>query len=349
MAVQRILDSHTHFWPLETANEEGHAWMKQGMPLAKPHLLSDYYKASRQSLDTASDTVVEGVVYIETDVRYDTPSGNVAKWAKGPLDEIEFLRSVVEGKYDKRDSSTLLGLVPWAPMDQSPPVLEEYLRLAEEGAGPETWKRVKGFRYLLQFIQDETKFRDLVLGNDFIRNLKALGKRGFSFDIGVDQRSGGVWQLEAAALAIFKAQEDVPDDEKVLFIVNHLAKPDFPRQRSEFDRWCAAIEAISQSPTTYMKLSGGFSELPTGLTEANDIADHLRPWLKHIMKCFGPSRIMFGSDWPVCNVNGPLKEDSWSSWKDVVKQILEDPTYGLDAADKNRIWRGTAREVYRLP
>ena len=80
-----IIDSHIHLWPGKTANEEGHAWMTPGMPLAKPHMLEDYCKAAQSP--------VKGVVYVETDVRYQSPDGrDVATWAKGPLDEIDFLR-----------------------------------------------------------------------------------------------------------------------------------------------------------------------------------------------------------------------------------------------------------------
>ena len=82
-----IVDSHIHLWPKETANEAGHAWMTPGMSLAKPCMLEDYCKASQDS--------VIGVVYVETDVRYEVSSGrDVAIWAKGPLDEIFFLRYV---------------------------------------------------------------------------------------------------------------------------------------------------------------------------------------------------------------------------------------------------------------
>lgn len=82
---QRIIDSHIHLWPAETANEDGHAWMTPGMPLAKPHLLPDYASVSSDE--------VKGVVYVETDVRYDSPEDKeVEEWAKGPLDEISFLR-----------------------------------------------------------------------------------------------------------------------------------------------------------------------------------------------------------------------------------------------------------------
>ena len=297
--TRTIIDSHIHLWPKETSNEDGHAWMTPGMPLAKPHLLSNYRQAARQERNSETNVTVEGVVYVETDVRYDTPNGSIMDWAKGPLDEIRFLRSVIEGHYANEDSPMLLGLVPWAPMNQPTTVLEEYLDLAEQIAGIQTWKRVRGFRFLLQFIHHQAEFEQLVFGDAFIANLKLLGSRGFSFDIGVDQRSGGSWQLEAVGKAMKMAQQDVPEREQVIFVVNHLCKPNFSADESDFDRWATAIQTLSALPKTYMKLSGAFSELPSEINDTNDIVRHLRPWVKHVFQCFGTERVMYSSDWPV--------------------------------------------------
>lgn len=343
-----IIDSHIHLWPGHMSNEEGHAWMTPAMPLAKEHILSHYYAASKQDQTTEREYVVEGVVYVETDVRYSCPSEDLKTWAKGPLDEIRFLRDIVEGNYGERESRTLLAIVAWAPMDQPTETLEEWLRLAEETAGPKTWKRVKGFRFLLQAITDEKKFRSLVSSEAFISNLKLLGKRGFAFDVGVDQHSGGIWQLELVSRAMTTAHVDVPEEEKVTFILNHLCKPDFVPNGPEFDRWSEIVEHMSALPKTYMKLSGAFSELPQGLSDAAAIATHVRPWVEHVFRSFGPKRVMFGSDWPVCNVRGPAKEESWVAWKDVVTLLVEHNNLRLNDEHKALIWKGTAIKAYNL-
>lgn len=338
-----IIDSHIHLWPKETANEDGHTWMTPDMPLSKPHIPADYCKASMQDGSASL-----GAIYIETDVRYESPTEDVATWAKGPLDEISFLRDIVEGRYGEEYESLLQGFVPWAPVDQPTSVLMEYLRLAEERAGPTTWQRVKGFRFLLQFISDKNKFDNLVFSHDFISNLKLLGKRDFSFDIGVDQRSGGSWQLESMAEAMKLTHKDVSEDEKVIFNINHLCKPGFSKDRSNFARWCNAVEDMSRLSKTYMKLSGAFSELPGSIGGAEEIAKYMEPWLSHIFKWFTPRRIMFGSDWPVCNLHGPTTDSSWIAWRDVVRSAMEDERYGLRSRDKDRVWHQTARIAYRL-
>jgi L-rhamnono-1,4-lactonase len=329
------------------ANDDGHAWMTPGMPLAKQHLLSDYYRASGQN-DGPDEDCIEGIVYVETDVKYEKPSGDISIWAKGPLDEIKFLRAIVEGEYGVRDSAKLLGIVAWAPMDQLPSVLEQWLDLAERTAGPQTWKRLKGFRFLLQFISDQNDFEGLVFGSNFQQNLKILGRRGLSFDIGVDQNSGGTWQLEAISKAMELAHDNVPKEDQVTFILNHFCKPDFASDDEPFYRWRAAIETMSTLSKTYMKLSGAFSELPAALQGIANIASHMKPWCQHVFQVFGPHRIMVGSDWPVCNLKGPRGDSSRVAWKEVVDQILEDLKEDLSADDRDCVWSKTAVEAYRL-
>ena len=349
MSPPTIIDSHIHLWPQETSNEQGHAWMTPGMPLAKPHLLKDYQKASEYPGGQEGDTDVQGVVYIETDVRYDSPeSGDLATWAKGPLDEILFLRSIVEGKYGEHDSKMLLGLVPWAPIDQPSSVFDEYLTLAKDVAGPVAWPRIKGFRYLVQAISDPTAFDRVVFGDHFIANLKLLGKRGLSFDVGVDQRSGGTWQLVAVAKAMEMAHDGVPENEKVTFVINHLCKPEFSIESESFQQWQVAVERLSKLSTTYMKLSGAFSELPEGLNSPEQIVGCIKPWVAHVLKVFTPKRVMFGSDWPVCNVKGPAAEASWPVWKEIVQLLLNDAEFSLRESDIQSVWSGTAVEGYRL-
>ncbi|KAI5359102.1 Putative metal-dependent hydrolase [Septoria linicola] len=353
MAPLAIIDSHIHLWPESMSNEQGHAWMTPGMPLAEQHVLADYYKAAQQEAQPhASDPRVEGVVYVETDVRYDTPNGDLKSWAKGPLDEIRFLRDIVESKYGERDSKMLIGIVAWAPMDEPTSVLDEWLQLAEETAGPQTWQRIKGFRFLLQAIHDQEQFQKLVWSDDFINNLKLLGKRGFAFDVGVDQTSGGVWQLQAIAIAMEKAHRDVPEGEKVVFVLNHLCKPKFGSGDADFPAWKAAIKDTAGQSKTYMKLSGAFSELPEDVLAKDDVvnavAEHVKPWVEHVFAVFGPEKVMFGSDWPVCNVRGPAKESSWVAWKDVVVKLLGNLSPGLADEDKTSIWSGNVRKAYGL-
>lgn len=345
-----IIDSHVHLWPVETANLDGHTWMPPGMPIAKAHLPPDYMAATEMSESDDLDVEVQGLVFIESDVRYDIPVGDISMWARGPLGEMTFVRKIVQGEYGDRASKSMVGIVPWAPMDQPTTVLKEYLDLAKDKAGENTWNRVKGFRYLLQAITDEGNFKALVFSSEFIANLRLLGRRGFSFDVGVDQRSGGSWQLETMAQAMAMAHESVEEHDKVIFIVNHLCKPDFSDTGNAFDRWCGAISSMSKLTKTYMKLSGAFSELPVDAAKStpSKIALRMKPWVAHIFETFGPKRVMFGSDWPVCNLKGPGHGDSWGVWNNVVEAIIEGCGFGLTQSDVDFMWSEAANEAYRL-
>lgn len=103
---------------------------------------------------------------------------------------------------------------------------------------------------------------------------------------------------------------------------------------------------LSKCKKTYMKLSGAFSELPESLKTrpAEDIFSAILPWLAVVVAAFGPSRIMFGSDWPVCTVG--VGEDAWTKWHKIVEMVCD--LAGLSEESKEMVWSGTAREAYKL-
>jgi len=118
----------------------------------------------------------------------------------------------------------------------------------------------------------------------------------------------------------------------------------------DFERWKSAISRMAKQDRVYMKLSGAFSELidqdAQNPTEVDVIVDCMLPWIDHIFSEFGPQRIMFGSDWPVCNVRGPGDDKAWALWVQVVDRIMR--VKGLSDLEMSRIWHGTAAEAYRL-
>jgi L-rhamnono-1,4-lactonase len=115
------------------------------------------------------------------------------------------------------------------------------------------------------------------------------------------------------------------------------------------EEWSMAIRKLATLPV-YIKLSGGFSEIgnqdPAQPWKVETIADRMWPWFITVLKCFGPERIMFGSDWPVCNVRGPGDELSWSHWRDVVAELLA--RSNLDSRARNLIWAANAVKAYHL-
>jgi L-rhamnono-1,4-lactonase len=95
-------------------------------------------------------------------------------------------------------------------------VLERYLKEVERHAEG-SFKKIKGFRYLTQ-----DKPRGTMLHHGFIEGLKWLGRKGYTFDVGVDQHRGGKWQLEEAVKMIEMAHEEVDEKYKVTFIISEF-------------------------------------------------------------------------------------------------------------------------------
>ncbi|KAK2019298.1 amidohydrolase [Colletotrichum eremochloae] len=337
-----IVDSHIHLYPeseLETL-----AWASPGDPLVTQRSVSDYVAA------TGSPANLKGFIFLETDRKHDLEAG--ARDGSGwefPLMEVAWLRRIAEGKprdgegHTPDQASLCLGIVPWAPLPSGAAAMERYLDRVKEVAGEAVWPKIRGFRYLLQ-----SKPHGTGLTDDFIAGLKLLGKRGFVFDLGVDQHRRGNKQLDEALEIISRAHEGVPEEEKVTFVINHLCKPDLGIINTtdpSFVHWRTAIYALSKCSNTYIKLSGGFSEMPDSLKsqDPNAIFEAIFPWLGVVLATFGTRRTMFGSDWPVCTVG---VDEAWRKWKLLVERTCYMAT--LEPEDQAALFGGTALKAYGI-
>jgi len=142
---------------------------------------------------------------------------------------------------------------------------------------------------------------------------------------------------------------------KLNVLPDHLCKPDYTigstdaPQSKGFRRWQACIKRFAHFPNVFIKLSGAFSEMSldrVATTSSEELSARLKAWTDSVFDSFPADRIMFGSDWPVCNVRGPAVEQSWSVWKDIVTSILAERK--LDDRQKQCIWLNTAKEAYGL-
>lgn len=102
---------------------------------------------------------------------------------------------------------------------------------------------------------------------------------------------------------------------------------------------------LSKCSKTFMKLSGCFSEMPSALKAApvDEIFLALQPYLVVILATFGPFRIMFGSDWPVCTIG---VDDAWKKWRQVVARFCD--LASLSQVEQVMIWSGTAIKAYGI-
>lgn len=99
-----------------------------------------------------------------------------------------------------------------------------------------------------------------------------------------------------------------------------------------------------------MKFSGSLNEFidtPSTPSDIPTLVNTLSPFFNHVFQSFGARRIMFGSDWPVCNVGGPKGEaGNWSLWREVVQGCLE--ARELSEEEKESVWWGAGCAAYAL-
>jgi L-fuconolactonase len=117
------------------------------------------------------------------------------------------------------------------------------------------------------------------------------------------------------------------------FVVDHLAKPRVRYQAVE--PWRTHLIELAKRPHVYCKISG----LATEGDHKKWTKEQLKVYMNVVLEAFGPKRVMFGSDWPVC-----LLAITYGRWVGLVEEEIG----GLSASEQERIWAGTAVEAYRL-
>lgn len=177
--------------------------------------------------------------------------------------------------------------------------------------------KLKGLRPMLQGLDD-----DWILQEAVQPALAAMSAHGLRFDALVYSRH---------LPAIDRLAQTYPD---MSIIIDHGAKPPISRPK-EGAAWRKAISHIARHPNVTCKLSGLLTE-----TAANQDASSVLPYVDHLFDCFGPDRLMWGSDWPVV-----LLKDSYRAWFDWTQGWLS----AKDTRTRDAILGGTARLIYELP
>lgn len=176
------------------------------------------------------------------------------------------------------DHDFIKGVVGWVDLKSV-----EIENLLEKWSAYEV---IKGFRHIVQGEADH----NFVLRPPFMNGMKALTKYDFTYDILIFPH-----QLLAAYELVIK----FPNQK---FIIDHIAKPYI--KDGYYDGWAVMMRQISSIPNVYCKLSG----MVTEACYQSWTAEQINPYIDHVLECFGPDRIVYGSDWPVCLVAGSYKE-----------------------------------------
>lgn len=180
-------------------------------------------------------------------------------------------------------------------------------------------RRLVGFRHLLQ---DEANIDRFMADPAFHRGVDLLQARGKVFEI----------LLRAPKLVLAPAFCARHDHHPL--VLDHLGKPQIGS--GDDDVWMASLRQLGAMPHVFCKLSGLVTEVVQGgIDEAQ-----LGFYLDAALECFGPQRLMFGSDWPVCRLRA-----SYAQVHDIVARWSE----RLGEAERQALWGGTALRCYGLP
>lgn len=203
-------------------------------------------------------------------------------------------------------------MVGWTDLTR-PDIAEELARLRELPGG----RHLKGIRHQVQGEADP----QWLLRPDVLRGLAAVAEAGLVHDLVV---------LPHQLPACTEAAATLP---QLAFVLDHLGKP--PIASGALKPWAPDLHALAALPNTYAKLSGLITEADPDSWSVDD----LRPYTETALEAFGPHRLMFGSDWPVCTATATYGE---------VLSLTRELTRGLDAGERADVFDGTATRVYGL-
>jgi len=206
--------------------------------------------------------------------------GCIAVQAEQTESETDFLLSL------QKENDFIKGVVGW--VDLRVENIKELLAYYKQ------FKAIKGFRHVLQ--GEEPEF---MLQPDFLNGIKALKALDFTYDILIFPK-----HLPAAIELV----KQFPDQK---FVIDHIAKPYI--KAGLIDEWKEDMRAIAQYKNVHCKISGMVTEADFKLWKKTDFT----PYLDSVIESFGTSRIMFGSDWPVC-----LVAASYTNMMDIVKEYF---------------------------
>lgn len=175
--------------------------------------------------------------------------------------------------------------------------------------------RLVGYRRVLHTQPDELSTSVL-----FRENVARIGNAGFTFDLCVLPRQHAI------------AGELVDSCPETRFILDHCGVPDIAS--GELASWRASLRELASRPNLACKISGIIAYAAGDIT-----AETLRPIVEHAIDCFGWDRVVWGSDWPVCNLTRDL-----ATWSRLLDEILD----GCSESELARLYHRNSRLIYQV-
>jgi L-fuconolactonase len=224
--------------------------------------------------------------------------------AAATVEETEYLLGIADA------SETVAGVVGWVDFE-NPDHIHHLERLAQH-------PKFVGVRPMIQDIPDV----DWMLRDDVQWAYQAIVDLDLTFDA-----LGHPPHLDNFLTLLRRYPE-------LRVVVDHCMKPRIRDHPEAFDRWAEGMFRLADQTQAYCKFSGLVTEANAGWT-----LDDLRPYAEHVLAAFGPDRVMWGSDWPVCRLRA-----SYDAWR----QAAEALTAHLGEEARAQVFGGTAIGFYRL-
>ncbi|MCP4005806.1 MAG: amidohydrolase family protein [bacterium] len=229
--------------------------------------------------------------------------GSVVVQAAPTLAETRFLLDTA------RATDWIAGVVGWVDLERTEAVEQlEKLRAQEPG--------LCGIRPMIQDIPDP----DWMLCREIEPALRSIADLGLCLDALVRPE-------HLANLRVFLDRH--PD---LRVVIDHGAKPEI--HSGKIKAWSHDIDAIARNSNASCKLSGLVTEAHADWNTAQ-----LGPYAEHLLDCFGPRRLLWGSDWPVVNLAG-----GYAEWWNATLDLLDT----LSTRERAAVLGGNAVDFYRL-
>jgi L-fuconolactonase len=209
-----------------------------------------------------------------------------------------------------RTDPRLAGIVSWAPLEKGEEARTEIELLKKN-------RLVKGIRRIIQYEPD----LDFCLNPDFVRGVNLLAEYDLTFDICISHLHNR---------NIIKFLNKCLD---VQMIIDHIGKPDIKGKL--LDPWRDEIAEISKFPNVHCKLSS----LATEADHLNWTLEDIRPYVDHVINCFGFDRLVFASDWPVSSLAADIP---------TCVNTLESILMGCSTAELNKVFSRNALNFYHI-
>ena len=240
---------------------------------------------------------------LKTEMKRAGIDASISIQARQTLEETEFLLSLAA------ENACVAGVVGWAPLlsDKLPQILETLCR------NP----KLKGLRHVLQDEPDD-KF---ILSKEFNLGISLLKEFDLSYDILIYERH---------LPQVIKFADMHPEQR---FVLDHVAKPRI--RDGVLEPWRKNMFELAKRANVHCKISGMLTEAdPKSWT-----LETLLPYLKTALEAFGPERLLFGSDWPVC-----LLACEYERWVAVAENFISQ----LSQPEKDAIMGKNAMKFYKV-